>query len=1208
MTWRRPTAPLWLVAALAAGAVLCPTHGNALQTGFQAGQGSDTITVSPESGPLPKYSVHRTGAQEITVLIQPAPGEKAAAAPRVGGSKLVKSVRAIPGGFKIQLSTSGFGYVHSAPSGKLQIQLFSDPIGSRWENVNKKAEPKAAPKAETSAETKPAAKTEAKTELPNKPPQEKPLSAKEQKLAEQKRLQEAKAAEAARRKAETEARLELEAAAKREKEAAARQPKPSAQAATPAPAPPSTSAPQAPVAPQPAPQPAQVTPGKADAATGQPYFSVPYSMRAPVSKTVLGMPSGSTATLPMVSGQGQAPSAPAPTPAAPKQAAHESTPAKVVGGKLPAGVTEKPILQDQHVPQAAPATAQTPMPPVAAEHAQPTLPPPAQPTPIDVQPEKGKADVRFRADRNTPEQARLAEIVSGTAAFPKAAAPGQAAAPAKIAPAAQTPGARPWEIRQQVQKTTMPTVAGTTAPLPAVAPGAVAEHTPAAPATPQPLPAEGGGNASAHGPTKEPAKDAAKEQANNTNGAAPKEPGKEEAKDAHGAAPKEAGKDKAPEGPHTEQQIKDMLLKAQSDMSAGQWDSAVKSLRAMLNEPNLKGALREEVLYSLADAYMQAYRDNYAANYDKVAGAQMMAMNSNQKSRQVPRALLNLGLLNLKVGNLGEAKAYFNIIKKKYKIDQNAAMVPYSLGEYYRGKGDLKKAADNYQELIQDYPDSKLAKETAYTLAQTLRKLGEYEKAYKIIDYIDKRWPLFYMEAPDFLRLEAEIEEKVGKLAQAKDHYWTYYNLNPAAEFADVTLVRVGDIYLRQDKRAAAKEVYQKAVHDFPGSEGGLVARMRIAEEGIYDDPTMTEMVSLFGKPQSLKPNETYEYIVKKYPQSPLAPLALIKLGMWQFYSKAYLDAIGSANSFLEKYPKSPLIGKAKELGFQSFLLALPQLVQEGNYQRVMQLFDSAPFVKESQDKIGDEARMAIAVSAWKRGEPERALQLAGKFLGKTQVPKYSEMALDLAMNIFMERKEWGRIASLAAKASKAWKLSPRQQAQFEQARAMALENQGESEKSIPLWTRIASDPATDLPTRAFATYTLAKDAARKQDMHRLFALSQEALGLLLEARGDKDKIKDCLLMSITATERSGRYNETLKWAKEFDRIISDKDPDWAPLRLRLAGIYRQGGKFDEWKALLSDIVKKKPGTVYARMAAQELESSALDQRLQKYLQNNVGR
>jgi len=1185
MTWRRLTAHLWLVAALAAGADLRPSPGLALQTGFKAGAGADTISVAADSGTLPKYTVQRTGPQELTVLFQPAPGEKAAAAPSVGGSKLVSSVRAIPGGFKIQMRSSGFSYVHAQPAGKgqLQIQVFSDPIGSRWESGQAKPAAKAEAKAASKPEPKAQATPENKGESAQKPAPEAKPTAKELKQAEKKRQQEARAEEAARKKAEAEA--------KRDKQAQAAQAKAQERAPATVMAPTQPAAAAAP-AQTPAARPAQAAAAasaKDDASKGQPYFSVPYSMRAPVNKTVLGPPSGVVATLPQVAGQtsaGQTSAGPAPAPA---PAAKSS--GKVVGGRLPAGVTEKPILQDQ---QTTPPT----MPPRQPEAA---LPAPTQTQPVDVQPSQGQGDVRFRADHRSPEEARLAEVVSGTAAVRRAPASGPG--PAKIAPAQ---GVHPWEVRQQVQKTLPPLGGGAKDTLPPVAQGAVAEHAPEhAPAQtqtqdPASAPDHAAANASDHAADKAHPKEAAKDSA--------KDGAKDGAKDAHAPAGKDGGKDKAIEGPHEEAQIKDMLLVAQSHMTTGLWSQVVTELDEIMREPNLKGDLREEVLYTVADAYMQAYKDSMAANYDKIAGAQQTAMNANQKSRRVPRALLNLGLLNLKVGSLAEAKAYFNIIKKKYKIDQNAAMVPFALGEYYRSKGDLKKAADQYQELIQDYPDSRLAKDTAYVLAQTLRRLGDFEKAYKIVDYLDKRWPLFYMEAPDFLRLAAEIEEKVGKLAQAKDHYWTYYNLNPNAGFADVTLVRIGDIYLRQNQRPAAKEVYQKAVHDFPGSEGGLVARMRIAEEGVYDDPTMAEMVSVFGKPEALKPNETYQHIISKYPQSPLAPLAQIKLGMWQFFNKAYLDAINTASSFLEKYPKSPLIGKAKELGFQSFLMALPQLVREGDYARVMQLYDSASYVKENQDKLGDDALMAVAVSAWKHGEPDRALKLAGKFLGQKQVPKYSEMALDLAMNIFVQRKEWSRISDLAAKASKAWKLSPRQLAQFEQARAMALENQGDSEKSIPLWTRIASDPATDLPTRAFATYTLAKDAARKQDIHRLFALSQEALLLLLEAHGDKDKIKDCLLMSITATERSGRYKETLKWANQFDRIIPDSDPDWAPVRLRLAGIYRQGGKFDEWKSLLQDIVKKKPGTVYARMAAQELESSALDQRLQKYLQNSNGR
>ncbi|HWR05076.1 MAG TPA: tetratricopeptide repeat protein, partial [Humidesulfovibrio sp.] len=493
--------------------------------------------------------------------------------------------------------------------------------------------------------------------------------------------------------------------------------------------------------------------------------------------------------------------------------------------------------------------------------------------PVDITPPKGESGVRFRADHRGPGDPRPAELISGAPVAPKVAAPAQGMAQGQPAVAQALPD-KPWAVRQTVQKVLAPS-ASSGASLPQVG-GAPQPDThangSAAPEPHAPDPhAAAAPNASGQGPDAHaPAQDAHAANAS-TPADAHAPAGKEGGKDAH-AAPAKGGKDKEPQGPLTLEQIKDALLQGQSDMMAGKWDAAAKSLEGLLREPNLKGDLREEALYALADTYMQAYKDSMQANYDKIQGAQHAAMNANQKSNRVPRALINLGLLNLKVNNLPEAKAYFNIVKKKYAQDQNASIIPFTLGEYYRNKGDLKTAAEHYQSLIQNYPDSRLAKDTAYILAQVLRKLGNNEKAFQIVDYLDKRWPLFYMENPNFLKLAAEVEEKVGKLQQAKDHYWTYYNLNPDNEFADITLVRIGDIYLRQGKLAPAKEVYQKALRDFPNREGSLVARMRLAEEGIYDDPTMSEMGPVFGKPVSTKPNETYEYIMAKHPESPLAP------------------------------------------------------------------------------------------------------------------------------------------------------------------------------------------------------------------------------------------------------------------------------------------------------------------------------------------------
>ncbi len=1169
------TATLGLMALLAATDAARPAF-------VRAATDADTLTLSSAGGTLPKYTVRRTGPQELTVTFAPKPGETAPDAPGVGGTKLVSGVSQIPGGFKIQLKTSAFGYVNYPVKGKpqLQIQIFPDAVGATWGQSAKAAAPVKTDLAQAEKSKADKAKAE----------QAKHARDAEAKAAKAK-VDQAEKAEQARRAAEAKAQSEAEAHRKQEAKAAAQPPTQAAPTQSAAPAHP-------PVAKDAAPQALNRPAPPAAGTDGKPFFSVPYSMRMPVNKTVLGNSAANIATLPQVEGS---------PPAAPEQKQPFPQPAQPQktqqGGRVPPGVVERPLLQEQTTAVPASRPAEGSAPPVVS--LSPPPPPAPQAKPADLTPAKGQNGLRFRAEHKGPGDSRPAELLSAAdPSRPAALAPAQGLPQGQPAQAHSQPG-KQWELRQPVQKVLAPS-GSTGATLPQVGTTPPSELHAENATGPQPETHTANATAASAANATTPAPSSPPSGAHNGHNATAPADAQHNASapaggDAH-AAPAKGGKDKEQQGPLTEQQLKDGLLQAQSDMMGGKWQESVKALEALLREPLMKGELREETLYALADATMQAYKDNLAANYDRIAAAQQAAMNANQKSNRVPRALINLGLLNLKVNNLPEAKAYFNIIRKKYPQDQNAAIVPFSLGEYYREKGDLKKAAEHYQDLIQQYPDARMAKETAYILAQVLRKLGQFEKAFQIVDYLDKRWPLFYMENPAFLKLAAEVEEKVGKLDLAKDHYWTFYNLNPENEYADVILVRIGDVYLRQNKRDPAKEVYQKALHDFPDREGGLVARMRLAEEGIYDDPTMGEMVSVFGRTGAPRPDETYTYIITRHPQSPLAPLAQIKLGMWQFHNKSYLDSLNTAATFLQKYPKSNLVVKAEELGFQSFLHALPALVQEGNYARVMQLYDNAPFVKENQGLVGDEAQMAIAVSAWKRGQPDRALKLAGRFLGKKQVPKYSEMALDLAMNIFMERKEWKRISDLAARAGKAWKLSPRQKAQFENARAMALENQGEIEKSLPLWTRIAGDPATDPATRAHATYVLAKDAARKQDMHRLFALSQEALTQLLAAGGDKDKVKDCLLMAITATERSGRFGETVKWAREFDRIIPPSDPDWAPVRLRLAEVYRRGNMLDEWKALLTDIAKKKPGTVYARMATQALENSALDQRLQNYL------
>ena len=383
--------------------------------------------------------------------------------------------------------------------------------------------------------------------------------------------------------------------------------------------------------------------------------------------------------------------------------------------------------------------------------------------------------------------------------------------------------------------------------------------------------------------------------------------------------------------------------------------------------------------------------------------------------------------------------------------------------------------------------------------------------------------------------------------------------------------------------------------------EGGLVAKMRLAEEGIYDEPSMSEMVNVFDRPYNKKPENIYKEIVDGYPDSPLAPIAQLKLAMWYAFNKKYSEALAAAQDLIEKFPDSPLVDKAKTLGDSVFALAVPGMVAEERYGRVVRYWETYDFIGKDDSKVDDQTMLNIATSYWKIGRPEKALEIIEPYLQKKQIDKISDEALGLALNIYLDQLAWKKITDLVGMTKENWKLKPAQQRQLDYARAMSFQNMGDARKALPMWAEIAKDMRIDPAFRAYAMYYMSKDAMQRQDLRRVFVYAQEALTLLLQTRGDPEKIKDTVLMSIYATERSGRYEEALKWAKEYDQYIEVDNPEWASTRFKLARIYRKAGAIDEWKQLLGDIIEKKPETLQAQLAKSALDTYDLEQQAQQY-------
>jgi len=631
-----------------------------------------------------------------------------------------------------------------------------------------------------------------------------------------------------------------------------------------------------------------------------------------------------------------------------------------------------------------------------------------------------------------------------------------------------------------------------------------------------------------------------------------------------------------------------------------QYDAALEQLGHIISDKRAPKDMREEALYMKGDVLYAKYGDDLAGHFDEVNGAYEIAMNANLDSSRVPAALLKRGVLNLRVDNVPEAKAFFKILRDKYKNDPNVPLTYYYWGDYHFKNKDYERAADEFQYLVQVYPDCTFVREASLGLARSLKELGYDEQAYKIVDFIEKRWPRFYIEFPPFLQLEGDAAYAVKDYEAAKDFYWAYYNIDPRGDDADIILARIGDAYVNMDRFDAAREIYEKAVSDFPDREGGLVSKMRLAEEGIYDEPSLAQMYSIFDRPLTLRPSRIYKEIIKDHPESKLAPLAQLKLAIWELWNKRYLDGLKASSDFVKNYPESELLPRAVDVGMQSFSAMSKALVAEENYPLIVKLWEKYPFLREHKDQLSPGACMALGLSFWKEGQPGRTLALTEPYLKKPQIPEISEMAMSLALSVYLDNQAWDKVVEVA-KDVKNWELTPEHQRELNYAQGLAFENLGKMDKSKSFWKKLAQDKELDPRQRAYAQNFMAQSLYDDRKYKEAYEYAQESLSLLLDTQGNENRIRDDLRILMDVTEKTGRIPETLKWAAEYEKHMKKDDPSYPALKYRVAGLYRKAGDTDRWKNMLKTLAKESSDTLYGRMASSDLELAALEENAQQY-------
>ncbi len=177
-----------------------------------------------------------------------------------------------------------------------------------------------------------------------------------------------------------------------------------------------------------------------------------------------------------------------------------------------------------------------------------------------------------------------------------------------------------------------------------------------------------------------------------------------------------------------------------------------------------------------------------------------------------------LGVDAIRRGNLPKA---FDELMTAEKLDPQRADIQAMLGYAWMLRGDMNKAESWFKRAVRHHPDPSVW--TNYGVLMLRTKQPERAERYfrKALDDPRYQHPdIAYIDLGDALLMQGRFNEAIAAYRQAK-------RLNPQQEFSRL---KEADAYLRYDRPAYARALYETILRDSPGFRPaleGLIALLR---------------------------------------------------------------------------------------------------------------------------------------------------------------------------------------------------------------------------------------------------------------------------------------------------------------------------------------------------------------------------------------------
>jgi len=209
---------------------------------------------------------------------------------------------------------------------------------------------------------------------------------------------------------------------------------------------------------------------------------------------------------------------------------------------------------------------------------------------------------------------------------------------------------------------------------------------------------------------------------------------------------------------------------------------------------------------------------------------------------QVPRVLYQIALTQLQMGFYDDSVETCRRAIKEHGENELAALYHLLIGEDAFLSQDDLKATFEFSYIIDHYPRSRAAADSAYRKAFILFRKGDFKNGLKTYTQLEK----FHSDEIQNLRMlnDPEADDKYvdriyyaetiflnDKYAESAKLFQDLINLFPTHSLTPFLIIRLGDTYLYRNQNKAAEQLYDDVLVRYKSNTmAQSIAKMRIAD------------------------------------------------------------------------------------------------------------------------------------------------------------------------------------------------------------------------------------------------------------------------------------------------------------------------------------------------------------------------------------------